>query len=419
MKCEKVPATAVPPPQKLFNALEEEAFLLESREGPERKARMSIVGWDPELSAVIKGDVAEELRELTRGEALNTGSLYRGGPVGYVSYEAVEDWEDVKHLGADDMGWPKAEFLVPGKFVIYDHVLGTARLCGCSKERLPQGEPGELRVGEPKLDVERNEFIKAVEEIKRKEEEGEAIQVVLSKSYTARYWGDLRRLYIKLAQVNPSPFMYHLKFKSGEIVGSSPELLYRVEGGRIETYPIAGTRPRGKDPWEDIALEEELKKDEKERAEHLMLVDLARNDLGKVALPGTVKVSEFMFIEKYSHVHHLVSRVEAELDPQFDSIDVLKATFPAGTVSGAPKPSAMEIIGSLEKYKRGPYAGAVGFVDFSGNAEFAITIRTFFARGGKLRAQAGAGIVYYSVPEKEWEETEHKLRALMKALREL
>ncbi|UXD21160.1 anthranilate synthase subunit I [Ignicoccus pacificus DSM 13166] len=413
MKCEKVPISSIPKPMELFNALEGPSFLLESREGPERKARISIVGWDPEHDVIIKDDVALALEELSRGSPLDTGTLYKGGPVGYVSYEAVESWEDVKHKGVNDMGWPRGEFVVPKSFVIYDHILGVARICG--ERKLESGRSGELILSEPKLDVNRKEFIEWVEEIRRLEEEGEAIQVVISKSYTFEYKGDLRRLYEELAKINPSPFMFHLRLKSGEIIGASPELLYRVENGRLETFPIAGTRPRGSDPWEDIRLEEELKSDEKERAEHLMLVDLARNDLGKVALPGTVKVSEFMFIEKYSHVQHLVSKVEAELDPQFNAVDALKATFPAGTVSGAPKPSAMEIIGSLEKHQRGPYAGAVGFVDYSGNAEFAITIRSFFARDGRLRAQAGAGIVYYSVPEREWEETEHKLRALMKA----
>jgi anthranilate synthase component 1 len=184
----------------------------------------------------------------------------------------------------------------------------------------------------------------------------------------------------------------------------------------VETFPIAGTRPRGRDEWEDLKLEEELRKDPKERAEHLMLVDLARNDVGKVSRPGTVRVTNLMYVEKYSHVQHLVSKVEGELDPLFGPEDVLAAVFPAGTVSGAPKPSAMEIIGNTEKLKRGPYAGAVGFVT-GGEAEFAITIRSFFARGGRLRAQAGAGIVYYSVPEREWEETEHKLGALKRSLR--
>ena len=416
MKCERVPMSTVPSPQELFNALEGPSFLLESREGPERKARMSIVGWDPEHDLIVNGDVAEALREVVVGEPYETGALYKGGPVGYVSYEAVEDWECVTHRGVNDMEWPKGEFIVPRKFVVYDHALGVARLCGVSED-LPRGEPGELAISEPRLDVSKEEYVSWVERVKELLGEGEAIQVVISKSYTASYEGDLRRLYQELGRVNPSPFMFHLRFKSGEVLGSSPELLFRVEGRRMETYPIAGTRPRGKDPWEDIALEEELKNDEKERAEHLMLVDLARNDLGKVALPGTVRVPEFMFIEKYSHVQHLVSKVEAELDSQFDAVDVLKATFPAGTVSGAPKPAAMEIIGSLEKLRRGPYAGAVGFVDFAGNAEFAITIRSFFARSGKIRGQAGAGIVYYSVPEREWEETEHKLMALMRALR--
>ncbi|ALU11856.1 anthranilate synthase subunit I [Ignicoccus islandicus DSM 13165] len=416
MKCDKVPISSIPSPQELFNSIEGPSFLLESREGPSEKARISVVGWEPEVEEKVWKDVDRALRELSKGRPVERDLLYRGGPVGYVSYEAVEDWEDVRHKGLNDMGWPKAQFMVPRKFVVYNHVVGTAFLCNVSPSALSKAEVGRLEVWNKKLDVEKAEFLKWVEEARRKEEEGEAIQVVLSKSYTMNYEGDLRALYMELAKVNPSPYMFHLRFEDAEVIGSSPELLYRVEGNKIETFPIAGTRPRGRDPWEDVKLEEELLSDEKERAEHIMLVDLARNDIGKVSLPGSVKVSRYMFIEKYSHVQHLVSKVEGELDPNFDAIDVLKATFPAGTVSGAPKPSAMEIIGNLEKLRRGPYAGAVGFVDYSGNAEFAITIRSYFARNGRLRIQAGAGIVYYSIPEREWEETEHKLRALNKAL---
>ncbi|ABU82105.1 anthranilate synthase, component I [Ignicoccus hospitalis KIN4/I] len=396
--------------------MEGPSLILESAAGGETKARLSLVAWEPEVDVIVKEgeDVREALRELRGGDA-DTGTLYKGGPIGYVSYEAVEAWEGVKHKGANDMGWPWGEFVVPKKFVVYDHVLGHASLCGVNKDELGVGEPSELKVFDERLDVPKDVFVKWVEEVRRLEEEGEAIQVVISKSYTYRYEGDLRRLYFELRRINPSPYMFHLRMKSGEVLGSSPELLFRVERGRAETFPIAGTRPRGKDEWEDLRLEEDLKSDPKERAEHLMLVDLARNDLGKVSRPGTVRVTNMMYVEKYSHVQHLVSKVESELDPLFGPEDVLAATFPAGTVSGAPKPAAMEIIGNLETLRRGPYAGAVGFVS-GGEAEFAITIRSFFARSGLLRAQAGAGIVYYSVPLKEWEETEHKLAALKRAL---
>ena len=412
-----MPLSSIPKPAELFSSLDGPSFILESAVGGETKARISLVGWDPEVDVVVKEgeDVRDVLRELGQKQA-DTGTLYKGGPVGYVSYEAVEAWEDVKHKGLNDMGWPWGEFIVPKKFVVYDHVLGHASLCGVSKGELGKAEPGGLEVFDERLDVSKEEFVRWVERAKALEEEGEIIQVVLSKSYTYRYTGDLRRLYFELRKVNPSPYMFHLRFSSGEVLGSSPELLFRVEKGRVETFPIAGTRPRGRDEWEDLKLEEELRKDPKERAEHLMLVDLARNDVGKVSRPGTVRVTNLMYVEKYSHVQHLVSKVEGELDPLFGPEDVLAAVFPAGTVSGAPKPSAMEIIGNTEKLKRGPYAGAVGFVT-GGEAEFAITIRSFFARGGRLRAQAGAGIVYYSVPEKEWEETEHKLGALKRSLR--
>jgi anthranilate synthase component 1 len=212
--------------------------------------------------------------------------------------------------------------------------------------------------------------------------------------------------------------MYFLKFKNRQIVGSSPEMLVRVEGDIVETYPIAGTRPRGVTPKNDEKLSLELLSDEKERAEHLMLVDLARNDLSKVCIGGTVNVPEFMVVEKYSHVQHIVSRVTGKLKVEASLADVVKAVFPAGTVSGAPKPRAMEIIEELEPVRRGPYAGAVGYFSSTRNCDFAITIRTAFTLNNNLCLQAGAGIVYDSIPNREWFETEHKLTALFRALEE-
>lgn len=263
MKCDKVPISSIPSPQELFNSIEGPSFLLESREGPSEKARISVVGWEPEVEEKVWKDVDRALRELSKGRPVERDLLYRGGPVGYVSYEAVEDWEDVRHKGLNDMGWPKAQFMVPRKFVVYNHVVGTAFLCNVSPSALSKAEVGRLEVWNKKLDVEKAEFLKWVEEARRKEEEGEAIQVVLSKSYTMNYEGDLRALYMELAKVNPSPYMFHLRFEDAEVIGSSPELLYRVEGNKIETFPIAGTRPRGRDPWEDVKLEEELLSDER------------------------------------------------------------------------------------------------------------------------------------------------------------
>ena len=223
------------------------------------------------------------------------------------------------------------------------------------------------------------------------------------------------RFYYNLRKINPSPYMFYLKFKDRELIGSSPELLFSVQNGIVESYPIAGTRPRGNTPEEDFELEQELLSSEKERAEHLMLVDLARNDIGRVCYPGTVKVPDFMYIEKYSYVQHIVSRVVGTLKKGFTPVDVLKSTFPAGTVSGAPKPMAMNIIETLEPFKRGPYAGAVGFISRD-SAEFAISIRSAFVNKDLFRIQAGAGIVYDSIPEMEYYETEHKMKALKVAM---
>ncbi|NON63644.1 chorismate-binding protein, partial [Acidianus sp. RZ1] len=242
-----------------------------------------------------------------------------------------------------------------------------------------------------------------------------AFQVVLSRFYRYEIKGDPMSLYVNLRKINPSPYMFYLKFDKRELIGSSPELLYSVQKGVVESYPIAGTRPRGKDQEEDFQLEQDLLSSEKERAEHLMLVDLARNDVGKVCSPGTVKVPDLMYIEKYSHVQHMVSRVVGTLKRNFSTVDVLKSTFPAGTVSGAPKPISMNIIETLEPYKRGPYAGAVGFISNS-SAEFAIAIRSAFLNDELARIQAGAGIVYDSIPEMEYYETEHKMKALKVAM---
>ncbi len=219
--------------------------------------------------------------------------------------------------------------------------------------------------------------------------------------------------------LNPSPYLFHLDFDGIQLLGSSPEMLVRLEGSKLTTRPLAGTRPRASDPEEDEKLKLEMLLDEKERAEHLMLVDLHRNDMGKVSKFGSVKVNELMAVEKYSHVQHIVSNVESEIRPDRDAFDALKACFPAGTVSGAPKVRAMQIISELEKSPRGPYAGAVGYFDFTGDMDFAITIRSISVADGRASVQAGAGIVADSVPEKEFMETEHKMRAMVEAVRSI
>jgi anthranilate synthase component 1 len=262
----------------------------------------------------------------------------------------------------------------------------------------------------------RDLFEEGVRTIKERITAGDIYQAVLSQRFEADIKADPFTVYRALRHVNPSPYMYFIRLGGLAIVGSSPEMLVRVEGRRAETHPIAGTRPRGGTEEDDLRLGEELKRNEKERAEHVMLVDLGRNDVGRVSEYGTVRVPTYMALERYSHVMHLVSIVEGKLDHQHDRLDALVACFPAGTVSGAPKVRAMEIIAELENRRRGVYAGAVGYLDFAGNLDFCITIRTVLIENGRAYVQAGAGIVADSNPEAEYEETRDKARAVIRAL---
>jgi anthranilate synthase component 1 len=264
--------------------------------------------------------------------------------------------------------------------------------------------------------IPRERFLQMVKTAKEYIAAGDVYQVVLSQRFEADITADPFTVYRALRHVNPSPYMYFLRMGKVSIVGSSPEMLVRVEGGMAQTHPIAGTRPRGKSDEEDMRLAEELKRNEKERSEHVMLVDLGRNDLGRVSQFGTVRVPQFMGLEKYSHVMHLVSIVEGKLADDQDRLDALVACFPAGTVSGAPKVRAMEIIAELEPDRRGIYAGAVGYLDFAGNLDFCITIRTLVITGTRATVQAGAGIVADSNPSAEYQETQDKAKALIRAL---
>jgi anthranilate synthase component 1 len=279
--------------------------------------------------------------------------------------------------------------------------------------RPPRAEAPPLQVTS---NVSRDEFEQVVRTAKEYIAAGDIYQVVLSQRFETALQADPFTVYRALRHINPSPYMYFLRVGDRSIVGSSPEMLVRVEGRRVETHPIAGTRPRGRTEEEDVRLAEELKRNEKERAEHVMLVDLGRNDVGRVAAYGTVRVPTYMTLERYSHVMHLVSIVEGRLDDQHDRLDALVACFPAGTVSGAPKVRAMEIISELENRRRGVYAGAVGYVDFAGNLDFCITIRTVLIENGRAFVQAGAGIVADSNPTAEYEETRDKARAVIRAL---
>ena len=276
--------------------------------------------------------------------------------------------------------------------------------------------PKAARPAEISSNLTREEFEANVEKARQYITEGEAIQIVLSQRLSRRTNAHPFDIYRALRGINPSPYMFFLDLNDFQIIGSSPEILVRATEGTVTTRPLAGTRPRGKTPAEDARLEKELRNDEKERAEHIMLVDLGRNDIGRVSLPGTVKVSELMDVERYSHVMHLVTNVEGRLRPDLTPFDALHACFPAGTVSGAPKIRAMEAIAELEPDKRGPYAGCVGYFSFSGSMDTAITIRTIILANGTAHVQAGAGIVYDSVPAREYEETLNKARALLKAI---
>ncbi len=311
--------------------------------------------------------------------------------------------------------------------ITYDHRQGRAYYFSYGEDRLPivqealEGAelPVEgLRVGPFDQDLCRQEFQGAVEQIRQAIRAGEIYQAVLSRELFASYDGDLLAFYRALRRINPSPYMFFLDFGERIIAGSSPEMLVAVLGERVITYPIAGTRPLGSRQRERERYRQELLADEKERAEHAMLVDLARNDIGRVSEYGSVRVPHFLSVECFSHVQHLVSRVEGRLRRDLDALDAFAALFPAGTVTGAPKLRAMEIIAQLEKTARGPYAGAVGYLSLNGNLDMAIAIRTLYADKEKLFLRAGAGIVYDSVPQREWEETERKLAALRAALKE-
>ncbi len=421
----------LPEPYKLFACIEKDnevAALLESVEGPEHKARYSIIAWGKKewvygKSNRAHGTIPMEFYDpievfdalIAKSPLLELPGRYKGGPIGYISYDNVRYWEKVKDLKPPHEDWPDFELFVPENVIVYDHYQENVYIYG--DETNSACEPrDEFNARRREESMNREEFVKAINETLDYVRSGYAFQVVLSRFYAYSYSGDLMKFYVNLRKINPSPYMYYIKFGERVIVGSSPETLFSLQDGIIETYPIAGSRPRGRTPEEDFKLEKELLSSEKERAEHLMLVDLARNDIGKVAYLGSVKVPDLMYVEKYSHVQHIVSRVIGTLRNGGAASQVLKATFPAGTVSGAPKPFAMNLIEVLEPYKRGPYAGAVGFFSANGDAEFAIAIRSAFINGDVLRIQAGAGIVYDSIPESEYYETEIKMKALRLAL---
>lgn len=348
-----------------------------------------------------------------------------GGALGYITYDAIRYIEKIPNRKPDVLGFPDLEMGIFEDGVVFDHTQNQAYYYYRAENRLQEieallkesaQEEAPFSYTQPVANFKQADFEAAVEKAKEYIYAGDIFQVVPSKRLEFNYSGSLLSFYKSLRQINPSPYMYYYKAGDRQIVGASPEMLIRVDKRKVMTFPIAGTVPFTSDPAENQRLKEELLKDEKERAEHVMLVDLARNDVGRISKPGSVTVPEFMQVHQFSHVQHIVSQVVGDLKDEYESYDALKAIFPAGTVSGAPKVRAMEIIEELEPSHRGPYAGAVGYFSCNGNADFAITIRTLFAQGSKAYIQTGAGIVADSNPEKEYHETNHKAQALLKAL---
>ncbi len=461
--CREIVADLLTPVSAFLKIAEhsDHAFLLESVEGGEHVGRYSFLGKDPFL--ILRAgngrttiDRAGETKEsdepfITTLRQLMAGfhspfvpglPRFTGGAVGYLGYDAASWFEPVTLQPAVDHGQDEAGFMLFDTVLAFDHVrhriliIANARITGdegleslyqfaCAKIEFVQRElarglsqPERSPAGslDVRSNVTRDEFERMVRAAKEYIAAGDIYQVVLSQRFEAGIETDPFTVYRALRHVNPSPYMYFIRMGGRSIVGSSPEMLVRVEGRRVETHPIAGTRPRGRNDDEDMRLAAELKRNEKERAEHVMLVDLGRNDIGRVSDYGTVRVPTFMALEKYSHVMHLVSTVEGKLSEEHDRLDALASCFPAGTVSGAPKVRAMEIIAELENRRRGVYAGAVGYLDFAGNLDFCITIRTVLIENGRAYVQAGAGIVADSNPAAEYEETRDKAKAVIQAL---
>lgn len=454
------------------------AFLFESVEGQEKIARYSFLGNSPHFVFKAKNKNIEiiypsgkksvkftaavgpldEIKKIMRDfkpARIEGLPRFYGGLVGYMGYDAVRFFENIPDKNPDELNTADFVFMFTDTVLVFDHINHTIKII--SNAILPQNN-GEVsgshkiklynrtikkidaieaafrkrikispfppfvkggiegKFNKVSSNYTKKEFCRLVTEAKKYIKKGDVIQVVLSQRFKIKIRKKPFDIYRSLRSINPSPYMFFLKIKDTFLAGSSPEILVRCEDKIVRTMPIAGTRPRGKTQKEDDNLKEELLSDEKERAEHIMLVDLGRNDLGRVCNPGSVRISEFMDVKKYSHVMHLVTEVTGELADRCDIYDVLKASFPAGTVSGSPKIRAMEIVDELENSKRGPYAGCVGYFGFSHNMDTCITIRTVLIKNGFAYVQAGAGIVADSAPEKEYRETVNKAKALIEAI---
>ena len=442
-------------------------FLLESSDGPEKWSQYSFLGFDPNLiisseknkitikstnnkTTKLNGDIFVKLKEIMgdfKPVIVDNLPRFYGGLVGFFSYEIINQIENIFKNSGVSGDFPDSLFMLTDSVIIFDNINKTAKivinayikdsnkidkyyknalsqinkiekLLKFSNNNLYKKDNKFKKTTSPiKSNFTKSNFMSAVKKIKSYVKKGDVIQTVVSQRWETKYEDDPINLYRSLRKLNPSPYMFYLKMEKSLIVGASPEVLVRLENNKVESRPIAGTRPRGIDTEEDLKMEKDLLSDPKELAEHVMLVDLARNDISRVCKNSTVNVTEMMSIERYSHVMHIVSHVEGLIDKKKDAFDLLKSTFPAGTLSGAPKIRAMQIINELEPNQRGPYGGSVGYFGFSGNMDMSIVIRSFYIKNKTLYFQAGAGIVADSIPKNEYDETKNKSKAMLNAIR--
>tara|TARA_B100001057_G_scaffold74322_1_gene68871 strand:+ start:745 stop:2199 length:1455 start_codon:yes stop_codon:yes gene_type:complete len=443
---------------------EKKSFFFESLEGDKNWSRYTIIGCSSGDFIEIFGNKIKKFNNFKLENELNHDKPLRwleehflsykvfiaknlpsfcGGFVGHFSFESVCFFEEsvIRKKQYNDVNTPDISLIICKEFIVFDKVNNKIFIVvfsddsesgyKASQNKINEYETllnTELTTKEPKKsskdmiienDFKKNDFLKAVKDIKKYIISGDVMQVVLSQRMTIDFNEKPIDFYRELRKINPSPYMYYLNMGDYTVVGSSPEILARLENNKVTVRPIAGTRPRGSSPESDKDYEADLLHDSKELAEHLMLIDLGRNDIGRICETGSVELTDQMIIEKYSHVMHIVSNVEGKLKPELSMFDVLRATFPAGTVSGAPKIRALQIIFELESINRGIYAGAIGYLGWNGNMDTAISIRTCVIKSNKLHIQCGAGIVYDSIPENEWDETINKGKAIIKALEKL
>ncbi|WP_261852474.1 anthranilate synthase component I [Clostridium folliculivorans] len=446
-------------PISIFYSLRrEKMFLLESSVFDEEKGRYSFIGIEPYaeirsrgleieilekgITTGINGRILDQVqRFIEKVNYKNESAIpFQGGAVGYVGYDVIKQYECILNSNRDPLDLPEAYLMFYKKFVVYDHydktvsihqivlnnekidyeevqnnlLLTKERICSYNKTNEIEAEVSSKKISS---NTSKEEFVNMVSDAKKYIENGDAFQIVVSQRFSREFSEDPFKIYRKLRSKNPSPYMFFIDYENFQIVGSSPESLVTVKGDVVTTMPIAGTRKRGANIQEDEKIKEELLKDEKELAEHLMLVDLARNDIGRISKIGTVKVERFMDIEIYSKIMHIVSKVTGILKEDNKSFDALKFCLPAGTLSGAPKIRAMEIIEELEKEKRTVYAGAIGYFSFNGDMDTCIAIRTVVLKDGKGYVQAGAGIVYDSIPEMEYEESYNKALGVLEVIK--